>query len=74
MLVATGEHNFVYPLVIMKVEGVTCLALLDTGAGSSYISNRLEGVSKKKPVKEESRQIDMMLTSVTKRIKYIMLK
>ena len=56
MLLATGEHNFVYPLVIMTVEGVTCLALLDTGAGCSYISNRLEGVSKKKPVKEESRQ------------------
>ena len=68
MLLTTGEHNVVYPVVIMKVEGVTCRALLDTGAGSSYISNRLVEVIKKKPFKEESRQIDMMLTSVTKRI------
>ena len=68
VLLTTGEHNVVYPVVVVKVEGVTCRALLDTGAGSSYLSNKLVEIIGKKPIREESRQIDMMLTSVTKRI------
>ena len=68
VLLTTGEHNVVYPVVVVKVEGVTCRALLDTGAGSSYLSNKLVEIIGKKLIREESRQIDMMLTSVTKRI------
>eukprot|EP00794_Sanderia_malayensis_P001494 gene1494-biopygen1238 len=68
VLLVTGEQSVIYPVVIVKVEGVTCRALLDTGAGSSYVSNKLIEIIKKKPIKEESRQIDMMMSSVTKTI------
>ena len=68
VLLATGEVGVVYPVVIVKVEGVTCRALLDTGSGSTYVSNRLVEEIGKKPIKCEQRQIDMMMSSATKRV------
>ena len=65
VLLATGEVGVVYPVVIVKVEGVTCRALLDTGSGSTYVSNRLVEEIGKKPIKCEHRQIDMMMSSAT---------
>ena len=48
ILLDTGEVGVVYPVVTVKVEGVTCRALLDTGSGSIYVSNRLiEEIGKK---------------------------
>ena len=67
VLLATGEVGVVYPVVIVKVEGVTCRALLDTGSGSIYVSNRLIEEIGKKNIKCEQRQIDMVMSSVTKR-------
>ena len=40
-------------MVIVKVEGVTCRALPDTGSGSTYVSNRLVEERGKKPIKCE---------------------
>ena len=68
VLPATGEVGVVYPVVMVKVEGVTCRILLDTGSGSTYISNRLVEEIGKKPIKCEQRQIDMMMSSSTKRV------
>ena len=43
LLTATGKNgHVVYPVVIVRVEGVLCHALLDTGAGSSYASAALD--------------------------------
>ena len=57
-----------YPVVVVKVDGIKCRALLDTGAGSSYISATLSGKLNKKPIRSEHRQIDMMMHSTNKRI------
>ena len=46
----------------MVINGIKCRALLDTGAGSTYISQKLIELLKKKPAKTECRQIDMMST------------
>ena len=35
MMVAT-EGSVTYPVVVVKVSNITCIASLDTGAGSSY--------------------------------------
>ena len=40
-LLTTNEQGIVYPVVVVKVNGVKCRALLDTGAGNSYISSKL---------------------------------
>jgi hypothetical protein len=34
MLVANGDSSIIYPVVVVKVNGIRCRALLDTGAGS----------------------------------------
>ena len=57
-----------YPVVVVKVNGVKCRALLDTGAGSSYASATLLDRIGEKPVRKENRRIDMMLQSVTQKI------
>ena len=68
VMLATGAQGIIYPVVVVKVNGVTCRALLDTGAGSSYISSKLVDILKIKPVTMEYRQIDMMMASANKRI------
>ena len=40
LLVASSSENVIYPVVVVRVKGVRCRALLDTVAGSSYfVSN-----------------------------------
>ena len=68
VLVATGEMGVVYPVVIVRVEGVKCRALLDTGAGSSYVSTKLAETIGQKPYKREHRKIDMMMSTTTTKI------
>jgi hypothetical protein len=55
-----------YPVVIVKVHGVTCRALLDTGAGSSYASSTLIDLIHAKPIRKELKSIEMMFGSVNK--------
>eukprot|EP00795_Rhopilema_esculentum_P004345 gene4345-20561_t len=68
VLLATGEQGVIYPIVIVSVNGVKCRALLDTGAGSSYISDKLVNILGKRPVSKQNRQIDMMLSTVNRQI------
>ena len=68
VLLATGEQGVIYPIVIVSVNGVKCRALLDTGAGSSYISDKLVNILGKRPVLKQNRQIDMMLSTVNRQI------
>ena len=68
MLLATGEQSVIYPVVVVKVDGIKCRALLDTGAGSSYISGVLASNIGKRPIRKEIKQIDMMLHSTSQKI------
>ena len=58
----------IYPVVVVEVEGVKCRALLDTGSGNSYASSTLMNLTKKKPVRQEIKTIEMMLHTTTKKI------
>ena len=40
-MLVTTETNVTYPVALIKVNGVKCRAFLDTGSGSSYISESL---------------------------------
>ncbi|XP_065070928.1 uncharacterized protein LOC135695688 [Rhopilema esculentum] len=68
VMLATGAQGIIYSVVVVKVNGITCRALLDTGAGSSYISSKLVDILKIKPVTREYRQIDMMMATANQRI------
>ena len=43
----TGEG--VFPVVVVKVNGVMCRALIDSGAGRSYASAKLVAMIDEKP-------------------------
>ena len=41
MLLPINTSHVTYPVVVIEVEAVTCRALFDTGAWSSYVSSKL---------------------------------
>ncbi|XP_028394878.1 uncharacterized protein LOC114519022 [Dendronephthya gigantea] len=63
-----SQTNVIYPVVVVELDGVKCRALLDTGSGNSYVSSTLMKLTKKKPVRQEIRTIEMMLHSTSKKI------
>ena len=70
---ATGSKAIIYPVVVVKVNDVMCRALLDTGAGSSYISAKLVDILKIKARAREYRHIDLHEPEIQSQIsKWIM--
>lgn len=51
----------VFPVVTVRVNGVLCRALIDSGAGSSYASAKLIHVLNIEPVEVQTKQIDMLM-------------
>ena len=66
---SAGKTTVMHPVVVVKVLGVKCRALLDTGAGSSYASAALLNLLQVRPYQREVRQIEMILGAVTKQVK-----
>ena len=62
------DQSPVYPMVVVKVMGVKCRAVLDTLAGSSYVSAGLIDYIKAKKSGETTRDIEMMFVSAIKKI------
>ena len=58
----------IFPVVLVKVNGVMCRALIDSGAGSSYASAKLINALEAKPSEIKSQRIDMLMTSQMKKI------
>ena len=67
MMVAT-EGSVIYPVVVVKVNNILCRALLDTSAGSSYTSSALLGKLNLRPIRKETKHIEMMMHSTTRKI------
>jgi hypothetical protein len=69
VLTASGSTaEGIFPVVVVKVNGITCRALIDSGAGSSYISGKLASMLNVKPIESRTSKIDMLLTSRTTRL------
>ena len=62
------QSSVIYPVVVVEVEGVRCPALLDPGSGNSYVSFTLMNFTKKKPVKQGIKTLEMMLHATTRTI------
>ena len=67
-VLATTETNSVYPTILVQVNGITCRALLDTGAGSSYASATLTERINQQPIRKDYKRLEMMLHTTTKTI------
>ena len=64
VLTASGSTTEgIFPVVIVKVNGITCRAPIYSGAGSSYISGKLASMLNVKPKKTRTSKTDMLLTS-----------
>ena len=63
-----NEQQVIYPVVVVDVNGVKCRALLDSGSGSSYASAVLLKAIGVKPISSGVRQIEMMLSTTTRRM------
>ena len=59
------NKEVVYPIILVEIDGIKTHALLDTGAGSSYASNKLINLLKKRPKETLTKRTDMMLGSST---------
>ena len=64
---SSGESGIIYPILVVTVNGYMCRALLDTGAGSCYVSTTLVHLLKLLSCWNESRKIDMMITSAIRK-------
>ena len=67
LMTAAENNEGIMPVLTVKVDGITCRALIDTGAGSSYASAKLLDILKKKPSETKTKRVDMLISSkVTK--------
>ena len=66
LLVASSSESAIYPVVVVHVKGVRCRALLDTAAGSSYISSAMVRYLGMKPNRTEQRRIEMLMANTVK--------
>ena len=64
----SSPGQVIYSVVLVKVNGFKCHALLDTGVGSSYASSAILGHLGLQPVCKEFKRIEMMLGSVNTKV------
>lgn len=60
--------------MLVKVGGITCRVLLDTGSGSSYIPSKLADLMQKRPERIEHRKIDTMVSTTSKKVEVFQVK
>ncbi len=58
---ANGEG--VFPIVVVRVNGITCRVLIDSGASSSYASAKLINLFNIKPSEIKRQRVDMLMSS-----------
>ena len=63
-----ASDDGIFPVVVVKVNGVMCRALIDSGAGSSYASANLVDMFGKNPSEVKSQRIHMLMASKTTRV------
>ena len=63
LMTATKNGEGTFPVVTVKVNGMTCRVLVDSGAGSSYALAKLVSRLSQKPVDVKMKQIDMLMSS-----------
>ena len=61
-----GEGLF--PVIVIEVNGIKCRALIDSGAGSSYVSAKLIELLRLKPAEVQTKTIDMLMSSKVARL------
>ena len=61
MATSNNTRKTIFPVTVVKVNGVTCRALIDSGPSSSYVSAKVAAMFGTKPVRTVSRTIEMLM-------------
>ena len=64
-LTANEVGEGVFPVVLVKVDGITTRALIDSGSSSSYVSAKVADMMNKKPSERTTRQVEMLMGTHT---------
>lgn len=67
-MTSKNGNEAVFPVVVVKVSGVKCRALIDSVAGSSYASAKLLDALKLRPTETKTSRVDMLMTSQMARL------
>ena len=67
-IMMTTEGSVTYPVVVVKVNGIKCRALLDTCAGSAYASSTLIDRLDIDVSRKETRTIEMLMHTANRKI------
>ena len=62
---SVGAEKVVYPVVVIKVGGIECRALLDSGSSSCYASAKLLDILQQRPTEIKPKIVEMLLASNT---------
>lgn len=62
------DDKVIYPVVVVKVGGIECRALLDSGASSCYASAKLLDMLGKQPTEIKPKKVVMLMASTTARM------
>ena len=68
MMSTCDGDKVIHPVVVIKVDGVECRALVDSGAASSYASAKLLDTLGKKPAEVKYKKVEMLMASTTTRM------
>ena len=73
-MTTTEESEGVFPVVVVEVNGIRCRALIDSGAGSSYVSAKLIELLQVKPAMIQTKTIEMLMSSKNAKLEVYNLK
>ena len=73
-LLATSSCSVTYPVVLIEIEGVKCRTLIYIGTRASYASSTLVNNYNKKPILTETKKIDSLMSTSTRKIKIYSVK
>ena len=62
------DDKVIYPVVVVKVGGIECRALLDSGSSSCYASAKLLDMLGKHPTEIKAKRVEMLMVSTTARM------
>ena len=67
-MLASIESSVIYPVAIIKVNGIKYRVLLDTGSGSSFASEAVIDLLKINQIKNEYKTTEVLTTATTKKL------
>ena len=68
LMTANGNDKGIMPVLTIKVRGISCGALIYTGAGSWNASAKLRHLLKEKPCETKRRRVDILISSQVKKL------